>query len=469
MQSNRSRRHQSASQLMLRPSLPLIMLSILLVTIWVAGGAARGDVLGQVVVRSVAWLLLIIAAIIGPRPSWKPVMPVVWLLSAAIALCLIQLVPLPPALWQMLPGRALVIEAASASGQPQPWRPWSIVPWATANAVSSLVVPATILLLVSSLTEREQTWLPGVVLALIVASMLLGLLQVTGVSFDNPFINDTPGQISGNFANRNHFALFLSFGCLLTPVWTFLAGHRLSWRKAFALGLLLLLVLTTLATGSRAGLFLGLLALSIGFLIIRTDMMRMMANYPRWALPTLAVGVAAVLLIVVLVSFSANRAESINRVFEGEASNDMRARALPIVFGMIREYFPAGSGFGGFDPVFRIHEPMNLLKYTYFNHAHNDILEIVLDGGLAGLLILFAGLSWVIYASIRVWRVNTGVRFALPKAGAGMLLLTVIASMLDYPARSPMIMAMIVIAGAWLSQATKHANASALPAKHQHL
>lgn len=470
MRSERSHRRRSASPLAFRPSLNFVLLGILLTVLWVAGGASRGDVAGQVVVRTISWLLIVIAIIAGPLPRLKPVMPVVWLLALTIAICLIQLFPLPPGTWQMLPGRSLFIEAASAGGMLQPWRPLSIVPWATVNAASSLVVPAATLILVSALPDRERNWLPGVVLGLIVASMLLGLLQVVRASFDNPFINDTPGQISGSFANRNHFALFMAFGCLLTPLWAFSAGSRLSWRMGVALGILLLLVLTMLATGSRAGLLLGTLALGIGFLLMRTDMMRMLSPYPRWAFSALSTAIVAILIVVVLVSFSSDRAGSINRIVEGEASNDMRARGLPIVWSMLRAYFPAGSGFGGFDPMFRIHEPLSLLKYTYFNHAHNDLLEIVLDGGALGLMLLILGLSWTTHATIRAFRgAGSGIRYALPKVGGSMLFLVVVASLVDYPARSPMMMAMIVIAGIWLCVPITPARGSALPTDDQHL
>src|SRR3546814_14825252 len=79
----------------------------------------------------------------------------------------------------------------------------------------------------------------------------------------------------------------------------------------------------------------------------------------------------------------------------------MRARGLPTVLSMIAAYFPAGAGFGGFDPIFRLHEPFRLLKPTYFNHAHNDFLEVVLDGGLPAALLLLVAIGWYAIASIR--------------------------------------------------------------------
>lgn len=58
-------------------------------------------------------------------------------------------------------------------------------------------------------------------------------------------------------ANRNHFALLLAIGLLTAPMWGVEAGSVLRVRAPIALGLVLLLVLTILASGSRAGIVLG--------------------------------------------------------------------------------------------------------------------------------------------------------------------------------------------------------------------
>src|SRR3546814_12530985 len=86
---------------------------------------------------------------------------------------------------------------------------------------------------------------------------------------------------------------------------------------------------------------------------------------------------------------------------------------------------------------------------TYFNHAHNDFLEIVLDGGLPALLLMLVAIGWYGMASMRAWR-GSGRHSVLPKLGSAILFLVFVASAFDYPARTPMIMAMIVIAGLWL-------------------
>lgn len=446
-----------------RPSFSLVMLFLVLSVLWAAGGASREDVFGQAVVRAASAVLLVAAILFGDQTSFARMRPVLFFLLAAAALALLQLIPLPPAIWQALPGRSFFAEAAEASGISQPWRPLSLVPGATANAAASLIVPVAMLVFMAGLSSKERVWLPGLILAFVAMAMFVGLLQFSGAAIDNPFINDIPGQVSGSFANRNHLALFLALGCLLAPVWAFLDGRRPGWRAPVALGLVLLFALTILASGSRTGLLLGGLGIVLGLVMIQRGIRQALGRYPRWVFPALIGGLGAAIAISVLVSIAAGRAVSIDRALALDVSQDMRARALPTVVEMVRLFFPFGSGLGGFDPVFRIHEPFGFLAPTYHVHAHNDFLEIALDAGLPGILLLAAAIAWWAWASVRAWRAGSSPRYAIPKLGSAMLLLVFIASIFDFPARTPMIMAMIVVAGVWLCSPVEARGGSALP------
>lgn len=437
----------------LGPRLSLSLLCAFLIVLWIAGGASRADVIGQVVVRSAAWGLLAVFVLWGRPPAIGSAAPIVWLLTAAVITTLVQLVPLPPAVWQALPGRDLITEAADSIGTAQPWRPLSIVPPRTLNAAGSLVVPAVVLLLGMGLTQGERKMLLIVILSLVTASTLLDLLQFGGVPFDNRLVNLT-SKATGTFANRNHLALFVAMGCLIAPVWAF-DRRRPGWRIPVAVGLLALFVLMILASGSRAGLALGIVALGLGLLIVARRIRDALDRMPRWALPVLLATPVAFVGSLTLLTVLADRAESIGRLFALDPAQDMRRRGMPVILDMIATYFPAGTGLGGFDPLFRIHEPFDLLKPTYLNHAHNDFLEIALDAGIAGILLLGAGVAWWAWASFRAWRAGAGSEHTLPKVGSALLLLVMIASMFDYPARTPLIMAMVVIAALWLSGAPK--------------
>jgi len=438
IQSVTSRRWSAASTLLV----------LLLSALWIAGGASRPDVMGQIVARSAGWLALVSAILCGLRPGIARTGPVAWLLLAAILLVLLQLVPLPPAVWTLLPGREPFLESALG---PAPWRPWSIVPWATINAASSLIVPAVIFYLASALSDEERERLPGLLLGMIFLSALLGLWQFCGFSFSHPLVNDTEGSVSSIFANRNHFALFLAMGCLIAPVWAASGWQGRRWRVPVALALVALFALTILATGSRSGILTGLLAIGMGLMFSWRDIRHAFRHAPPWVVPVLVAALIGLVALLVLISIAADRAESVNRAFALDPGEDMRRRGLPTVLGMIGAYFPAGTGFGSFDPMFRIHEPFVLLKRTYFNHAHNDFLEILLDGGLLALLLLLAALGWYIWASLRAWREGP-MHYGLARLGSGMLLLILIASLFDYPARTPIFMSIIVIAAAWLGQ-----------------
>lgn len=433
-----------------RFSLSFILLMVFLVVLWCAGGASREDVAGQIGVRLVAWGSVGAMALFAPVPAFRQERPVLIFLILALSLALVQLVPLPPFLWQALPGRALITDAATISGQPQPWRPLSLVPGATVNAAASLIVPFATLLLFVGLRDEEKRLLPLALLGLIIASMLLALVQFSGSRFNNPLINDTIGQISASFANRNHLALFLAYGCLLAPAWACSRQANSTLRLTIALGVVALLVLTILATGSRAGLLLGVIALCVAFLLVQHRARRTMRHYPRWVLPALVLSSVGAMGLALLVAVGNHRAVSIDRIFAEGGAEDLRSRALPTVLGMIKTYFPVGSGLGGFDTVFRIHEPDALLKLTHYNHAHNDLLEAVLDTGLLGALVLLCAILWWGWASLRAWR--AGPDAMTGRLGSAMLGLTLIASLFDYPARTPMIMTVIILAALWLAE-----------------
>lgn len=434
-----------------KPSLAMVLLVILLVALTFAGGASRGNVLGQVIVRAAAWALLIVAILFGPWPDIRSGRPVAILLAAAIFLAAVQLIPLPPAVWLQFPGRDLISQAAVAAGEPQPWRSWSITPSATMNTLFSLIVPATTLWLVLGLKKHEYSQLLGVMLSLVLIGALVGLIQVSGIGLDNPFINETRGRFSGTFANTNHFALQLAIGCLLAPAWLLRQSNLRPLSSLAGLASILFFVSGLLVGGSRAGLFLGGVALLLAFMLGVARFKEGAKAHRRWVFPVAATGIAAVIISLVMASLLAGRANSVDQLVDRDPGQDLRAQALPTLWKMIVDYFPLGSGFGSFDPAFRIHEPFSMLKPTYFNHAHNDFIEVVITAGIPGMVLTLAAMCWWAWESFGAWRGGSASQTALPKLGAAILLLIFLASAVDYPARSPTIMAWSVIAAVWLA------------------
>lgn len=426
-------------------SLSFVLLAALLGLVTIAGGASRADVLGQVVVRAGTAVGLAVWIVAVPQPVKVARVPLL-IVALAILLVLLQLIPLPPTVWSALPGRTLFLDAAKIAGFPQPWRPLAIVPSAAVNALFSLIIPLAAILFAGACKPHEQGFVLIAILIAIGLSGFVELAQVAGNDLANPFVNGRPGQPGGLIANRNHQALFLAIGCAALPVWASLPGRMSTGRSWMALGCVMLLVLMIIATGSRAGLLLGLVAIAavpaltgVKLRAFRRDGLR------RHRL--LMVAIALVVLVLVAIALWAGRSQSLDRLRELDAGTDMRVRGLPVVLALLRQHWLFGSGFGSFDTLFRVVEPFALLKPTYFNHAHDDVLEIAMNGGLPAIALLMGALVWVAMRSRRVWR-----DAPLGRLGAIIILLVFIASLFDYPARTPIVMVVIGIAAVWLAE-----------------
>jgi O-antigen ligase len=420
----------------------------------IAGGASRSDVLGQAIVRLAAAIAIAGLILVGAKlevSRWT-----VLLVAAAAALPFVQLIPLPPSIWSSLPGREVFLEAATIGGMQQPWRPIALSPDLTANALFSLLVPTAALMLTAALDATERAQIPVMTFALGLASSALAVVQLSGGNLDNPLINETVGTASGIFANPNHQALLLAISILAGACWA--VGHRstVSWRLPVAAGAAIWFLLMIMASGSRTGLVLGFLALTIATIIVRRQLGILMMRLPNRArLPIIAIGVASILSLAV-VSFTAGRAVSLNRLLVLSTGEDMRSRALPTILEMIATYMPVGAGFGTFDPLFRLNEPDSLLKLTYFNHAHNDYLEVALEGGVFGVALIIAAIGWALRSGTAIWKIDLAVNTApAGRFGAVVLLLVGLASVVDYPARTPTIMALLAIAAVLVGAADR--------------
>jgi O-antigen ligase len=451
-----------------RLDLSLILFIVFVCALWIAGGASRADVSGQALVRAVSWSSLIVLILF--KSDWSVVRgkPVILFLAAGAALVALQLIPLPPSIWQALPGRTMFVDATAIGGDSMPWRPWAIYPSGAFNALGSLIVPCVALCLVTGHVRlRDETVVTGL-LCLVLATMLVGLLQFAGIPIRTPLVNGNV-DVSGTMANRNHFALLMACGLPLLSVWAFGRPGTAIWRAPAAIGLALVLLLAILGSGSRAGMAVGLVALACSAVMVRSEVRVAQRHLPRWTFPVALAGMVLALAVIVVIGMQSDRAVAVQRALTVDPAQDMRSRSFTPVVAMVRDFFPFGSGFGGFDAVFRIHEPFDLLKPTYFNRAHNDYLEILLDAGVPGLLLLMAGLGWWLWMSARSWRTGRGKATLLPKLGSTLLLLVFLASIVDYPARTPIIMALVVIAAVWLSEAGNGHGSRALPERDHHL
>jgi O-antigen ligase len=133
---------------------------------------------------------------------------------------------------------------------------------------------------------------------------------------------------------------------------------------------------------------------------------------------------------------------------------DYRLAIAANTWKAIKAFQPFGSGFGTFENVYRIFESTDALIPAYVNQAHNDWLQLWLEGGWLGLALLVAFLIWFGRAAVRTWRAppreGRALDRSLAQAGAIVVVLLLIHSAMDYPLRTTTMMAIFAFSLALL-------------------
>lgn len=440
------------------PSARFASLAGFLVATFVLGGGARGDIASLLLLRPLAVLVCGYALVTLDRSSLAAHRGLLAWFAAVVALVVVHLVPLPPAIWHALPGRSLLIAVDAATGNAGAWRPLTIVPDDAMNALFSLTIPAAVLLLGIQLPQRDRNRLVPWLLGLIVASGILGLLQAIGPERGPLYFYaiTNPGQPVGLFSNRNHASLLLA--CLAPLAATWLLESPTD-RRRMVIGLIATATLAPLAiaAGSRAGLVLTVVGLAGSLVLLwRGDL----AHADRRFVTRAALGAGAILVAVSASLLIFSHAASVDRLLADNQGGDLRFRSWPVVLAVARDFFPWGSGAGSFATAFQIREPVALLKPTYFNHAHNDLLEVYATTGIPGMILLGVGVIAVGLAAWAAWRrdpaksaANLRHARALARMASLILGLIAIASLVDYPLRTPSLAAFAMVMALWLRPA----------------
>jgi O-antigen ligase len=166
--------------------------------------------------------------------------------------------------------------------------------------------------------------------------------------------------------------------------------------------------------------------------------------YAGW-LFYLPVVIMAALLGLAL--WASDRSTALTRIVGQDVAADMRVRAWATVQSMLDTHWVMGSGFGSFPDVYKIFEPDHLLQPSYFNHAHNDWVEIIITGGLPAAIILLVTILWILRGLRRggLRGLIKGHRGDIRLPAMVILLLLAAGSVVDYSLRVPSIQVLAVL------------------------
>lgn len=410
--------------------------ALLLTVAGVLGGGqgGRGDMFAQllsVVVLAWLWYLRSRGDLAMRGPAWA-----LWLVPALVALPLLQMLPIPTWLWGVSPARREIAGQLAAVGvSPSPHL--ALISLAAERALWSLLPAVALFLSGLALSRPQQRVLLGLVLALALVNVVLGMAQLaqgpeSALRF---YANTNPTEAVGFFANRNHLADLLVMSLPLTlagSAWVaneYAQGAPVSplWVAVGILSAVLLILGVALAR-SRAGLMLGMLAVLLSLPAIMS--LRKRRGSKR--VLALILGLGAMLSIQFALFGILQRLDS-------DTVEDGRWQYARITAVAATDHAPLGAGLGGFRPAYQSFEAKDLQGPTIINHAHDDYLELWLEGGwlaIPPIVIFLAALSAV---GLRAWfgrhESNADDRLIARTLWLS-LLLAALHSAVDYPLRT---------------------------------
>lgn len=420
------------------------------------GGGTKGGLLSDALLQLISLPLLLVVlwrladSTLSRQAQWS-----LGFCLAVVALPLLQLVPLPPAIWTSLPNRELSSQAFALIGQALPWMPLSISPERTWLSALSLIPPVAIFLSVLLLSYRERRWLSLLVVVLGTVGVFLGLAQVAqGPGSSLRFFEFTNvNEAVGFFANRNHFAALAYVLLLFVAAWASnssasiaIAGESRDTASVITTAMWFVVILVLLAglvmARSRAGLGLGILALLGAFALGASD--RRSAGSSTWSK---LFGIAIFFAGLLVIQYGLYR-------FLERLKPDLLPNARSAFFTTTLEaatsYLPLGSGLGTFEQVYaHFEKPERALLDTYANHAHNDFVQLLLETGILGPLLLAGFSLFCTLRAIQIWRKSpssaSSIDILLARAATLAVLLIALHSAVDYPLRTSAMMSIFAL------------------------
>jgi len=219
---------------------------------------------------------------------------------------------------------------------------------------------------------------------------------------------------AGFFSNQNHFAALLYMGIPLL-----VASIRTDPGAVVPGGALLFVFLGEILTGSRAGIALAIALAGLSIPLVPDDRpteFRRPGRGPRLAL---AVVIASIAVLAASGSISQRDIDSVTGRYDF---------ARNTIAGIARS-FPLGYGYGAFPLAYPMFQSPSEVVDRFVNHAHDDYLEAVFEGGLPALVVIVAYFLILGRAALRAR--TTKIRVVLLSIGAVLL-----QSVVDYPLRT---------------------------------
>ena len=429
----------------------LLAAALLLLCLTLGGGQGT---LGDTACQMTALVLIGLTLWRHTRDREAQLPRIAWIVALPFLLPLLQLLPVPDALWQVARARgtigAAMVEVGVVRGSA-----FSLAPAATERAALWLLPAAATFLATFQISKSRRVGLFALVAAIACASVVLGFGQVAaGVDSSlRPYTITNSTEAVGFFANRNHYAILLVVCVPLTVVALVKAihhetggdsAHRVIGVVAAIAGVALLIIGIAIAR-SRAGVLLGAFALVLSLPVAWR--VRAGAGTRRAISAAIAVGTVAA------IHFAFYR---LSGRFVKEPLEDARLQYISAAYKLAEEHNWAGTGIGGFKKAFEPMDPTPSMQYV--NHAHNDYAELLVEGGAITILCVGVFFTFLIAQFLRKRALRRAPESISSVSAIGMSIL-LLHSAIDYPLRTTALLTtMALFLANWVQTAPSRAN-----------
>ena len=412
----------------------LLALWVLLLALWWLAGFIRGKYAYPAILRD-AWPMLLCGLL------W---VVYVWL----------QLLPLPVEILKLLSPQAARWHIAAAAPDILGAAPLTLDPYATLEAACKSTAYVAFFAL-SLILLRDRDRIRYAAYALIASGVFQALYGALIA------LQSTAQLASGTFANRNHYAAYLTL-CLSVGIGVLIANlsgakpqswgrffrNLMQWiitpKMALRLGLVVMVIAVVL-TRSRMGnssFFVSLLITGVVGLVL--------ARHATKSMVILLVSLVVIDLLLVGTYFGTQRV--IERIVQTSAETEDRGAVAGYALQMWKDYPVFGSGLGSFAAVFpRYSAEGTPMSYT---HAHNDYLEFAAEVGALGLPLLGLMVAMSFAAALRAQYLRRdplmrGLSFAAMMGILALMIHSAVDFSLQIPANA--LTFMLLLAFAWIS------------------
>ncbi|MBR4675547.1 MAG: O-antigen ligase family protein [Victivallales bacterium] len=284
----------------------------------------------------------------------------------------------------------------------------SLAPDTTFGRAMHLLIGGLLFFMVCSLFRTKLT-LKLIMLAIVVAALGNAIISFVDFFFSGKNGADSWSVFHGAFLNRNHFGFMMMMGILSamglmagisgegdrkSRAFGEVFGPKLLFPIATAGFLLMAALILSLSRGAFLGTVVGMLFF-VGIWLFKTH-----GEYGKnKQIMIVLISMVALTLLLSMPYAMIALTERYEKLFENDLSLNARWLVWKSSFGVIKDYWLTGCGLGAFGGVVESYDVLH--AGLLISHAHNDYLEFMAEVGLPLAMIVFGGLVWFWYFSLR--------------------------------------------------------------------